>query len=298
MSESIYVLDGMGLRSRSMQTGQDIDWSDLINAFLTVLIASGRPKSTVALRRNQLTYMGRMLASTPGNITERDLVEWFGAQDWKRETRRSYRSAARSFFAWAHGAGHISDNPTTKLRPITMDRPAPKPAPDPIWASAFEVADSRTRLMLKLAAEAGLRRGEVALVHTRDLQQVGDGPALLIHGKGSKERIVPVSAGLATLIGLGAAGHTLGESPSGWLFPGETQGHLSPRWVGHLCSRVMPGLWTMHSLRHRFASRAYRGTRNLRAVQTLLGHSSVAITERYCAVDDGECREAMNAAIA
>jgi hypothetical protein len=44
-------------------------------------------------------------------------------------------------------------------------------------------------------------------------------------------------------------------------------------------------------------SRAYRGTRNLRAVQTLLGHASIATTERYTAVDDSEIRAAMVAAI-
>jgi integrase/recombinase XerC len=55
---------------------------------------------------------------------------------------------------------------------------------------------------------------------------------------------------------------------------------------------------TMHTLRHRFASRAYRGTRNLRAVQTLLGHASIATTERYLAVDDDDgVRAAMLSAL-
>ena len=49
-------------------------------------------------------------------------------------------------------------------------------------------------------------------------------------------------------------------------------------------------------MRHRFGTRAYRGTRNLPAVQILLRHASVATTERYTAVDDGGLRAAMVAA--
>jgi integrase/recombinase XerC len=60
---------------------------------------------------------------------------------------------------------------------------------------------------------------------------------------------------------------------------------------------VLPEPWTMHTLRHRFASRAFRGSRNLRAVQVLMGHSSIATTERYLAVDDDEVRAAMLAAL-
>jgi integrase/recombinase XerC len=58
----------------------------------------------------------------------------------------------------------------------------------------------------------------------------------------------------------------------------------------------MPPGYTMHTLRHFFATRAYRGSRNLRAVQILLGHASVATTERYTAVDDDEIRAAMEGA--
>ena len=58
---------------------------------------------------------------------------------------------------------------------------------------------------------------------------------------------------------------------SGWLFPDGAGGLPSPDWVGGLVGKVLPAGYTMHTLRHRFATRAYRGSRNLRAVQTLLG---------------------------
>lgn len=118
-----------------------------------------------------------------------------------------------------------------------------------------------------------------------------------MHGKGGKQRVIPISDSLAGAIRAGAAGHTPGLAPRGWLFPNGTGGHLGVYQVGDLVRQVLPEPWTMHTLRHRFASRAFRGSRNLRAVQVLMGHSSIATTERYLAVDDDEVRAAMLAAL-
>jgi site-specific recombinase XerD len=60
----------------------------------------------------------------------------------------------------------------------------------------------------------------------------------------------------------------------------------------NVVTAVPPDGYAMHTLRHRFATRAYRGSRNLRSVQTLLGHASIATMERYTAVDDDEVRAA------
>ena len=204
----------------------------------------------------------------------------------------------RGFFAWAHKNNRIDADPAVDIPQMKVPRAAAHPAPDTVYRQALLAADSRTALMLRLAAEVGLRRAEVAKVHTRDLRYSPNGAQLLVHGKGSRERVVPITADLAALVAAGAGGHTAGWGSQGWLFPSIRGGHVSPAWVGTVCSQVMPGVWTLHKLRHRFASKADRGTRNLRAVQELLGHSNVAITERYTAVDDDEMRAAMMAAVA
>ena len=156
--------------------------------------------------------------------------------------------------------------------------------------AALAAADARTALMLRLAAEAGLRRGEVAQVHTRDLYRRRATARARQRGK---QRIVPISDELAA-----SAAAPPATPPSrpplghlGWLFPGGAGGHLKPPWVGTV-SNLLPDGYTMHTLRHRFSTRAYRGTRNLRAVQTLLGHESIATTQRYTAVNDDEIRAA------
>ena len=272
-------------------------WAQIIDDYMLSLAAAGQPAASLTLRRIQLVRMARDLGGAPADVTADTLVAWFGAQTgWKTETRRNYRAAVRGFWRWAYRTKRVPEHLADELPKVRERFGAPRPAPDHAWQSALAAADARTTLMLRLAAEAGMRRGEVSQVHTRDLLESGGGPQLLIHGKGNKERVVPISDSLAESIPAGAAGHTLGASRDGWLFPNRTGGHLTAYHVGQLVARVLLGDWTMHTLRHRFSSRAYRGTRNLRAVQKLLGHSSISTTERYCAVDDSEIRAAMEAA--
>lgn len=272
-------------------------WAQPIEDYLLSLAAAGYRESTLKVRRDHLATMARGLACPPEAVTGDALVTWFGAQRWKPETRKGYRSSARGFFTWAYRTGRVPAYISDEIPKPRPPHGVPRPVPDEALRAALATADARTTLMLRLAAEAGLRRAEVARVHTRDLIDGVGGAQLLVHGKGGKQRMVPIGDHLAALIRRGAVGHTpqpaaLGQSAEGWLFPGTDNGHLTPEWVGILVSCVLPEGYTMHTLRHFYASRVYRGSRNLRAVQQLLGHSSIATTERYCAVDSDEIRAA------
>ncbi|WP_371854753.1 tyrosine-type recombinase/integrase [Actinomyces wuliandei] len=56
---------------------------------------------------------------------------------------------------------------------------------------------------------------------------------------------------------------------------------MTPRWASKLASHTLPLGWTLHSLRHRFTTTAYAADRDIPAVQRLLGHTSVATTQRH-----------------
>jgi integrase len=147
-----------------------------------------------------------------------------------------------------------------------------RPAPEQVYRQAVASGNVRARLILRLAAEAGLRRTEIASIHSRDLVEDLVGWSLIVHGKGDRERVVPLPDGLARV---------LRNLPAGFAFPGNFHGHLSPRWVGKIAAQLMPGDFTLHTLRHRFATLAYQVDRDVFVVQELLGHASPATTRRY-----------------
>lgn len=268
-------------------------WVAVIDDYCLYLAAAGQTAATIAARRKTLARIGRDMKCPPARVTGQQLVDWFGRQQhWKPETRRYHRAAARGFFAWAYKYGRVPEYLPDRLPSVRIPPPSARPVPDDAWRAALAAADDRVALMMRLAAEAGLRRAEVAQVHTRDVVESCGGPQLVVHGKGGKTRIVPIGDSLAAALRAGAAGHTPGMPTPGWLFPTGVGGHVTAAHVGKLVAAVLPDGWSMHKLRHRFATRAYRGSRNLRAVQQLLGHSSVATTERYTAVDDDEVRAA------
>jgi integrase len=192
-------------------------------------------------------------------------------------------TAARLFFAWTQATGRRQDNPAALLSSISVVTGAPRPCPEPALRAAMLAADESVRLMIALGAGAGCRRAEIAAARRDDLEYGVGGPALRINGKGSRERTVPIFDALAGMIS---------RRPEGWLFPSPYGGHLKPETVGKRLSSVLPGDLTAHTLRHRFASAAYAVDQDLRAVQELLGHASVATTQIYTALPTGAKRRA------
>jgi integrase len=224
---------------------------------------------------------------TPWTVTTADLLAWMNAHRWGRETARSVRNSLRRFWAWAVATGQVKRNVADGLPPIAPPFSLPRPAAPAVVADAIEHGDARVVVMLRLANELGMRRGEVTVVHPRhDVVRDAAGWSLIVHGKGARNRILPLPDDLAAL---------LRAAPDGYLFPGLTDGHLSPHWVGTLVSQALRDGTTMHQLRHLCATEIHDQTRDLRLVQTILGHASLATTQRYVAVNEATLRTALQA---
>lgn len=243
--------------------------------------ASGASRGTIRLRRHHLQSLAGQFAATPLlELTSAQLAEFLARDGWAPETRKSARSAVRSFYAWAIDAELIASNPARKLPAVRIPAGKARPAPEAVFEKAMAEADQRGRRMLLLAAYAGLRRSEIARIHTDDVND----HEVRVKGKGGRVRIVPLHPLIAA---------ELSSAPPGFLFPGNEDGHLSADYVGKLIRRMLGDGWSAHALRHRFASHAYATDRDLLAVQELLGHSKPETTKRYVALPGGALKAAV-----
>ncbi len=223
-----------------------------------------------------------LMPSGPEDVTTERIVQVFAQQQWKPETRKAYRNTISSFFKWLRKSGRRPDDPSLDVPRVKKPHAHPRPCPDRYITVAMENATASEKLMVRLAAECGLRRGEIARVHSDDVVDDNIGRSLIVRGKGDKQRIVPLPDDLAAVI----------LDAHGYLFPGRFIGHVEESYIGDHISRLLPDGYAAHTLRHRFATTAYAATHDLFVVAELLGHESVETTEHYVAMPDSRLREA------
>lgn len=267
-------------------------WQHALDGWEAWLKASGAPTTTIEQRLYQLRRLAADHPTTgPWAVTLDHLVLWLARHDhWKPGTRRAYRGAIRAFYAWALAVGHVEHSPAAALPRVKSTRGLPRPVPEDVLRAAVGRADDRVRLMLLLAAYGGLRRAEVAQVRREDAWEAdGGGWWLRVHGKGDAYRDVPLTGALALAIR---------GMPPGWLFPSPTRhgDHLTPAHVGVLTSRTLPAGWALHTLRHRFATRAHARGADVAVIAELLGHANLENVRVYTRIGQDKLRSAVEGA--
>lgn len=237
-----------------------------------------RNASTVRLRMGHLADL-RKVHPNLLRVTYDDLVDYLTdgrRKALKPESRKSIRSSLRSFYAWAYKRGLIKVDPAYPLEAIKVPHAEPRKATDDQVTANLDAMSDRDRAVVLLARLGCLRRAEIANLP----RSARRGRILIVHGKGDKDRTVPLPPQLADAL------TALEVGDSEFYFPGRGDRPISPETVWRVV-REHVGINT-HALRHAGATAAFRSTRNIRAVQELLGHTNVATTQRYVHVDEDE----------
>lgn len=275
-----------------------------IQAFIDATWAeSGLARSSLDSYRRDLEGFARWREGGGGGLTGADRGALFEYLAWRSRGGYSARSNARllsslrAFFAHRVRRGDRSDDPTALLDPPKLPRSLPKAlAESQIDAllAAPDVDSSlglRDRAMLELMYACGLRVSELVNLPATALN-LRQG-VLRVMGKGSKERLVPLGeeaqhwlerylaqsrpglAGKRSVAALFIGGS--GEPPSRQQF-----WQLVKRYAG--AAGIDPVKVSPHGLRHSFATHLLNHGADLRALQMLLGHSSLSTTQIYTLV--------------
>jgi integrase/recombinase XerC len=257
----------------------------------------GLSADTIACRRRALARLNRALSVPLLDASAADLAAWRAGLTVGPDSVIGYIGQARVFYDWAVGAGLVERNPAAGLPVPRPARRVPRPIAEADLFAAIDAAPPRVRPWLVLAAWCGLRAKEIAYLRREHVLDAARPPVLLIARdatKGRSERIVPLCAyALGELLAAGLPA-------SGWVFRrGDgRRGPNTPARVSQVASRYLKSQAipaTLHQLRHRFGTQAYQASRDLRAVQGLLGHASPRTTAGYADYANTSAIEAVNA---
>ena len=278
----------------------------------------GRSQKTVDVYRRDIAgYLGFLTGhwgGTPGmdalgGVTLADLRAWMALRRSTGITARTLArelSAVRSFYHWldkAHGvtcpAVHNVRTPKVAAR---LPRPvAPEDARRLILASGHNPEGwmaARDIAVLTLLWGSGLRISEAL-----GLKQANAplGESVRVTGKGGKERDVPVLPAARDAVEEYRRLCPYATEPQDALFLGARGGPLNPGIVQQAMKTArqalgLPATATPHALRHSFATHLLEAGGDLRAIQELMGHASLATTQVYTAVDPTRLMEIYDAA--
>lgn len=237
-------------------------------------------------------------------VTLRAIRAWLASlvQQGKSRSTISRRTASiRSFTAWAYRRGYLDSDPGLLVTSARGDQKLPQVQTPSDTAELLSYAATRAReenspaaicdwAILETIYATGIRVSEVCSLDTTSIDQ--QGMTLRVIGKGNKERVVPFTraclSALQAWLSHGRPSLAIPEAGRA-LFVGDKGRRIDPRviraMIHRMCAQAGVRDLAPHALRHTAATHILAGGADLRAVQEMLGHSSLQTTQRYTHVD-------------
>ncbi|NDP42552.1 MAG: tyrosine-type recombinase/integrase [Aromatoleum sp.] len=269
----------------------------LLDAFAKHL--TGRPEHTRGAYLRDTWALARLAGAAPlGTLTAPQLRRFLATLHGRGLAGRSLArmlSSWRSFYGFLlERDATVKENPCAGLKAPRSPKKLPSAlSPDEavrlVQIEARDPLAVRDRAWLELAYSSGLRLSELAGLDVDRLDL--DNGEVRVWGKGAKERIVPVgTAAREALSAWLAVRATLKGANTKALFVGRSGARITPRAIERRLAewavkQGLPRHVHPHMLRHSFASHVLQSSGDLRAVQEMLGHASIASTQVYTHLD-------------
>ncbi len=291
-------------------------WSEHLDVFCDHLITvKSRSDHTVRAYRSDLTslvnYLEPLGVTSPNDLTLMHLRGWLATMgDKSRATVARHAASARTFTTWLRQRGVIDHDPGARLHSPKVPRtlPAIVSADDARHvldltsqrAQSGQVLAIRDHAIVEVLYGTGIRVSELCALDVDDLDF--GRRTMRVLGKGNKERVVPfgVPAERSVRAWLAVRESLVLPTTGAALFIGLRGGRLNPRQAREVVVRATDAsgvaVLAPHGLRHSAATHVLEGGADLRAVQELLGHASLATTERYTHVSVERLRKSFTQA--
>ncbi len=267
--------------------------------FLRHLGARNASRHTVTAYRNDLgefaAYAGTRAWKDIDHITIRGFLSQLYAKGLSKTSVARALAAVRSLYRWLAQEGVVEQNPAKLVATPKLPKKLPRVPTIEEMNSVLdgEMPESaafpeRDRLMLELLYGCGIRNSELTGINLQDIRLSAE--AILIRGKGKKERYVPFGGSAKNALAAylpvrqTVVGETRKDTPA--LLINRRGGRLTTRSVGRIIKQVAVAKGLSpdvhpHTLRHAFGTHMLEEGADLRAIQELLGHERLATTQRY-----------------
>jgi integrase/recombinase XerC len=282
-------------------------------SFLSSLTSSS-PNTVLAYGRDLAAFvewaerLGLAGPEVVDRLTLRRYLAYLATRRYARRTVARKASTLRRYFGWLRRTGVLEVDPSSNLSApsgdgrlprvlrddevtILLDDPGPRAEGDP------PPVRLRDDAVLEILYGSGLRVAELCGLRPDDIDAARR--SVRVWGKGSKQRVVPLSLPAAEAVEQwladGRAAMVTERTPADAVFLNRLGGRLQPRDVRRIIDRRAGSPTHPHALRHTFATHLLDGGADLRAVQEMLGHSDLSTTQHYTHVSKERLRSVLDA---
>ena len=285
-------------------THSKMTFNELVDEYEKSVLSTGVKRSANTDLSKIRKYLRPLLGDKKlAGMTEADILSYLHNLDLKPATRNRHLALIKAVFTWAIRMGYISRSPALYIKAlpeVTSDRRAMDDSQLQRWMEVCECwrngkPDHEALTLLMFLALTGLRLGETRHLRLEDVDWSRK-VITLRHTKNGKLRRVPVCDKAFVL--LTEQRQHLGDE--GWVFPGKGTDHpvAEPRRLQkRLCEAAGIPPFTIHEMRHTFATKLIESGADIHTVKDLLGHSTIKVTEIYVHSSPARYHEVVNRAM-